>query len=86
MSAAMMDTEPVAGQHFTPTETRILEVLQSAPGQPFSRSALVAMVMPGTVVLERTIDVHIRGLRKKLGEAARRIQTVRKVGYRFWNP
>jgi two-component system, OmpR family, phosphate regulon response regulator PhoB len=86
MSAVMEKPETVAGQHLTPTETRILEVLQSAPGQPFSRSDLVALVMPGTIVLERTIDVHIRGLRKKLGDAARRIQTIRKVGYRFWNP
>ena len=36
-----------------------------------------------TMVLERTIDVHIRALRKKMGDAANLIETVRGVGYRF---
>jgi two-component system phosphate regulon response regulator PhoB len=36
-----------------------------------------------SLVLERTIDVHIRSLRKKLGEYADAIETVRGVGYRF---
>ena len=36
-----------------------------------------------TLVLERTIDVHIRSLRKKLGEENKLIQTVRGIGYRF---
>jgi two-component system phosphate regulon response regulator PhoB len=35
------------------------------------------------MVLERTIDVHIRSLRKKMGDAADLIETVRGVGYRF---
>jgi two-component system phosphate regulon response regulator PhoB len=37
-------------------------------------------------VLERTIDVHIRSLRQKLGEYAEMIETVRGVGYRFREP
>ena len=41
-----------------------LEVLRSQPGRVFSRSELVALVMRGTVVLERTIDVHIKALRQ----------------------
>jgi len=49
----------------------------------FSRSELVALVMPDTVVLERTIDVHIKALRQKLGRLGRQIETVRKAGYRF---
>ena len=36
-----------------------------------------------TLTLERTIDVHIRSLRKKLGESNKLIQTVRGIGYRF---
>ena len=36
-----------------------------------------------TMVMERTIDVHIRALRRKLGERADVIETVRGVGYRF---
>jgi two-component system phosphate regulon response regulator PhoB len=35
------------------------------------------------MVLERTIDVHVRALRKKMGDAADLIETVRGVGYRF---
>jgi len=35
------------------------------------------------MVMERTIDVHIRALRRKLGERAELIETVRGVGYRF---
>ena len=36
-----------------------------------------------TVVLERTIDVHIRALRKKMGSKADLIETVRGIGYRL---
>jgi two-component system phosphate regulon response regulator PhoB len=36
-----------------------------------------------TIVLERTIDVHIKTLRRKLGESGQHIETVRGVGYRF---
>src|SRR5687767_5543223 len=67
--------------HLTPTERRIWESLQSEPGRVFSRKELVALVMHGAVVLERTIDVHIRGLRKKLGSDASRIRTIRGSGY-----
>jgi two-component system phosphate regulon response regulator PhoB len=67
----------------TPTERRLWETLRAAPGRVFSRKELVALVMPGTIVLERTIDVHIRGLRKKLGKDVARIRTVRRGGYRF---
>jgi len=38
------------------------------------------------LVLERTIDVHIRGLRKKLDRYGDLIETVRSVGYRFRDP
>ena len=37
----------------------------------------------GALVLERTIDVHIKSLRRKLGTACDYIETVRGVGYRF---
>ena len=67
----------------TPTEARLLDVLRGRPGHVFSRAELVALVMPGTIVLERTIDVHVRGLRAKLGAARNRIKTVRHLGYCF---
>jgi two-component system phosphate regulon response regulator PhoB len=67
----------------TPTERRILEALRGEPGRAFTRSELIALVMPGTLVLERTIDVHVKAIRKKLLDGAGRIETVRRVGYRF---
>lgn len=71
------------GIALTPTESRLWEVLRDQPGRLFSRSELMALVMPDTVVLERTIDVHVKALRKKLGPLGRQIETVRNRGYRF---
>src|SRR5437899_2866913 len=67
----------------TPTESRLWQALRNQPGRVFSRSELVSLVMPGTVVLERTIDVHIKSLRRKLGPLGRHIETVRRAGYRY---
>ena len=68
----------------TPSEFRLLETMIRQPGRAFDRSELIdAALGEDTLVLERTIDVHIRGLRKKLGEAGNAIETVRGVGYRF---
>ena len=68
----------------TPSEFRLLETLIRQPGRAFDRRELMeAALGEGTLVTERTIDVHIRSLRKKLGENQRLIQTVRGVGYRF---
>jgi two-component system phosphate regulon response regulator PhoB len=68
----------------TPTEFRLLECLLRQPGRAFSRRQLMEAAMgEGTVVLERTVDVHIKGLRRKLEPAEDLIETVRSVGYRF---
>jgi two-component system, OmpR family, phosphate regulon response regulator PhoB len=68
----------------TPTEFRLLECLLRQPGRAFSRPQLMDVAIgEGAIVLERTIDVHIKTLRKKLGEKQDYIQTVRGVGYRF---
>lgn len=76
-----MNEEPM---ELTPSEFRLLETLMRQPGRAFDRSELIDSALGAdTLVLERTIDVHIRALRKKLGEAADLIQTVRGVGYRF---
>jgi two-component system phosphate regulon response regulator PhoB len=67
----------------TPTEFRLLECLLRQPGRAFSRHQLMdAALGEDAVVLERTIDVHIKTLRRKLGTADL-IETVRGVGYRF---
>ncbi len=67
----------------TPTEFRLLECLLRQPGRAFSRHQLMdAAIGEGQIVLERTIDVHIKTLRKKIGDPDL-IETVRGVGYRF---
>jgi two-component system phosphate regulon response regulator PhoB len=71
----------------TPTEFRLLEVLIRQSGRAFTRFELMdAAIGEDALVLERTIDVHIKSLRKKLGEAGDLIETVRGVGYRFHEP
>ena len=68
----------------TPSEFRLLDTMIRHPGRAFDRSELInAALGADTLALERTIDVHIRSLRKKLGVHADVIQTVRGVGYRF---
>lgn len=68
----------------TRSEFRLLDTLIRQPGRVFRRSELIdAALGEDTMVLERTIDVHIRGLRRKLGAACNAVETVRGVGYRF---
>jgi two-component system phosphate regulon response regulator PhoB len=68
----------------TPTEFRLLWTLASQPGRPFSRHELMDTARGEDAnALERTIDVHVRSLRKKLGDMADVLETVRGVGYRF---
>jgi DNA-binding response OmpR family regulator len=70
----------------TRSEFSLLEMLIRQPGRAFSRNELVDSGLGDALVLERTIDVHIRAIRKKLGASADLIQTVRGVGYRFRDP
>jgi two-component system phosphate regulon response regulator PhoB len=76
----------VAGEqlNLTPTEFRLLWALVRQPGRAFSRHELMEAAMgDDALVLERTIDVHVKSLRQKLGGRAEQIETVRGVGYRF---
>lgn len=67
----------------TLTEFRLLSALMQANGRVLSRAALMSRAMgPGVMVTERTIDVHVTAIRKKLGAHAGIIKTVRGVGYR----
>ena len=71
----------------TPTEFRLLWTLATHPGRPFSRNELMDTSRGEDAnALERTIDVHVRSLRKKLGPAADIVETVRGVGYRCSRP
>jgi two-component system phosphate regulon response regulator PhoB len=68
----------------TPTEFRLLWTLMRQPGRAFSRAELMeAAIGDDALVLERTIDVHVKSLRQKLARHGERIETVRSIGYRF---
>jgi len=68
----------------TLTEYRILTFLAKRPGWVFSRYDIIDAVQgEDRVVTDRTVDVQIVGLRKKLGADGKRIETVRGVGYKF---
>lgn len=68
----------------TPSEFRLLDTLIRQPGRAFDRNELIDSALgEDAVVTERTIDVHIRSLRKKMGDHCKFVQTVRGIGYRF---
>lgn len=68
----------------TPTEFRILDLLSSKPGWIFSREKILDFLWGDEkVVLDRTVDVHIKHLREKLGKAAKFIKNVRGIGYKL---
>jgi len=68
----------------TATEFKILHQLASQPGRAFTREQLLNRVVGhGVVVVDRNIDVHIRAVRRKLGDCSSLIQTIRGVGYRL---
>lgn len=67
----------------TITEFRLLRALLTEAGRVLTRQALMRVAMgPGVMVTERTIDVHITAVRRKLGAHGGIIKTVRSVGYR----
>ncbi|MBI3820645.1 MAG: response regulator transcription factor [Planctomycetes bacterium] len=69
--------------HLTHKEFQILQFLAVRPGRVRSRSEIVDIVSGGPHVLERTIDVHMAAIRRKLGKSGRRLETVIGVGYRL---
>ncbi|MCL4859751.1 MAG: response regulator transcription factor [Caldilineaceae bacterium] len=82
-----LDGAPI---ELTVTEFELLHHLMLHPARPFSRAELLDVTQPDAVgdvsVYERTIDVHIKNLRQKLGETGRHsrfVETVHGIGYRF---
>ena len=77
------------GVRLTPVETRLLATLMSAPERSWTRAQLVARVLgDGYEGHERTIDVHVKNLRRKLDHLpasvrAPRLETTHGVGYRL---
>jgi DNA-binding response OmpR family regulator len=73
--------EPVA---LTATEFRILQFLASRPGRVVTREEIIdAALGREAAIFDRTIDVHITAIRKKLGNGGQQIETVRGFGYKF---
>jgi len=72
--------EPV---HLTPSEFKILQEMMLNPGRVLTRDYFISRVQgEGIAVTGRTIDTHVFALRKKLGDQAEWIETIRGVGYR----
>ena len=68
----------------TAKEFHLLRFLAERPGRVFSRDKLLDEVWGIEVAIEtRTVDVHMRRLRAKLGKAAKHLATLRGVGYKF---
>ena len=76
-----VDGEPI---RFTATEFRLLHFLAARPGRVYERDVLLRRVLGDDAIrVDRNIDVHVRAIRKKLGEHRDVIETVRGVGYKF---
>ena len=76
----------VSGQNLTLTftEFKVLQLMASQPGRVFTRYQIVDAVHGDDYpVTDRSVDVQIVGLRKKLGDAGKFIETVRGIGYRL---
>jgi two-component system phosphate regulon response regulator PhoB/two-component system alkaline phosphatase synthesis response regulator PhoP len=68
----------------TITEFKILERIASRKGQVFTRKSILEYLWgEEKIVVDRTIDVHIRHLREKLGKAGRFIKSIRGIGYKI---
>jgi len=83
---AQQHSVAVAGKtvDLTATEFRLLSLLASKPGWVFSRDQLLDHLWAGEkAVVDRTVDVHIKNLRDKLGRAGQAIKNVRGVGYKL---
>jgi len=73
--------KPVA---LTATEFNLLKALAAKEGRVISREDLLSLARGDDVaVMDRTVDVHVAALRKKLGKHGEMIETVRGVGYRL---
>jgi two-component system phosphate regulon response regulator PhoB len=79
--SVLVSSKPV---DLTFTEFQVLYILARRPGWVFTRAQIVDAVRGDHYpVTDRSVDVQIVGLRKKLGACGKYIETVRGVGYRF---
>ncbi len=77
----MEETNPIENANLTPTERALFEFMRLHPGRVLSRRELLDAVSPDSPSGERIVDVHIAGLRRKLGDSG--VRTAWGVGYFF---
>jgi len=82
LTARGEEASRVAGLELTRREFDLLGALLANPGRAYTRDQLLDEVWGSRYVSEKTVDVHIVALRRKLGDAVR-ISTLRGVGYRL---
>lgn len=63
------------------TEMDIMKMLAKVPGKVYSRSQIFQAIWNNATIKERTVDVHIVNIRKKLGNSV--IKTIKGVGYKI---
>lgn len=68
--------------NLTPTEFKILKLLGMRKGWVFTRRQILETIYEEKFVIDRTVDVHIKNLRDKLGPAGKFIKNVRGIGYK----
>lgn len=62
-------------------EFNLLHLLMTVPGRVFSRNEIITQIWKDAIVGDRTIDVHIRKIREKIGSP--HIKTIKGIGYKF---
>jgi two-component system phosphate regulon response regulator PhoB len=67
----------------TPREREVVVTLTRANGSVLSRERILSEVWGSESLGARVVDAHVKNIRRKLGEAGRRLETVRGIGYRF---
>lgn len=76
-----IEDEPI---DLTATEFRLLNLLATRPGRVFTRQQIIEAIHGGlAAVTDRSVDVQMVALRRKLGDQGSNLETVRGVGYRF---
>ena len=67
--------------HLARKEFNLLYYLMTVPGKVFTREEIISTIWKDTVVGDRTIDVHVRKIREKIG--SNHIKTIKGIGYKF---
>ena len=79
-----VSTEESGDIALTATEFKILQLLARQPGRVFTRSQILSEARgENAMAFERSVDAHVRSIRKKLGEHRDLVETVHSIGYRF---